>query len=743
MNRFLSYIFLPMAFLAALLSCERRREVLPPEPVPEDPSQTVTAVLPYALTVTQGMPSKASLEGDRFVFESGDMLYVKHQEGGMTRMYGRLAFDHFADPSEKRHAVFTGELNCVGGFEPERDTPLSVTLVSSTDQVHSVSNMQVADERTYTGFASSMANAIRMYGDFVASGYYIDKSFVLYQRSAFLQFTLSFGTDVAAGASMDVVLSNGAEEAVRTAAGLRVSGQRQLRFVAAFPEGYDISGHKLSLSGENDYSKTFALIPRNPQLEGNKSYSVERSMVESSAFSIQAIEDGTVVRFGYSGAEDGIQYSLDNGMSWWDYAGEDIGLDAGENVRFRGLREDYSSARLFTSSGPCTVSGQLSSLLMQSGYAAYRSTVPADAFKQAFEGNTAITGGSLVLPDMPLGGGNCYEAMFRNCTGFTSCPLSSLPATELTTSCYQEMFAGCTSLTAAPALAATTLASACCESMFKGCTSLVSAPAQLLAEEVPPGAYRFMFEGCTQLTALPDMSGMQTVQSDNWSSGKSGDSNAKNVNGGCLKMFYGCKALTTLPDMSGLRTVEGYGMYEMFANCTGLTTVSEGFLSSVTDFRQGAFFGLFEGCSNLLSAGDFLPKPQSGEPYPMTKECYRQLFKNCTKLSSVPADLLPATTLAELCYTAMFEQCPALVTAPNLPAATLVSKCYEWMFEHCAALTTITCLATNSKNVDATKQWLQNAKNTSECTFYRMEGADWNTGVSGIPSSWTVQNYTP
>lgn len=203
-------------------------------------------------------------------------------------------------------------------------------------------------------------------------------------------------------------------------------------------------------------------------------------------------------------------------------------------------------------------------------------------------------------------------------------------------------------------------------------------------------------------------------------------------------MFKGCTSLTSLPDLSGLQTVKGYGMYRMFFQCTGLTSVPAGLLSGVTQFQQGCFFGMFEECSNLVSVGDFLPKPASGDPYPLAKECYRQLFKKCTKLSSVPSDFLPATTLAELCYTGMFEQCKALVTAPDLPAETLASKCYEWMFESCSSLTSIRCLATNSKSINATDKWLQKAKNTAECTFYKKAGAVWNTGTNGIPDKWNV-----
>jgi len=374
---------------------------------------------------------------------------------------------------------------------------------------------------------------------------------------------------------------------------------------------------------------------------------------------------------------------------------------------FRGKRTGYGG--LFTSDNPVYVYGDLMSLVCDANYEPLRSLTATNAFKESFKNRTNVD----IDPEKEL----------------------VLSAETVGTSGYLSMFEGCTSLTKAPVIVATTLGETSCEAMFKNCSSLVTPPPALLAEEVPSRGYRYMFENCSSLTAPPDMSKMKTVKSGNWDPGTNSDNSAKNTHGGCLNMFKGCTSLTSLPDLSGLRSVDGYGMYEMFFQCTGLTSVPAGLLSGVTQFLQGSFFGMFEECSNLVSVGDFLPKPASGA---MAKECYRQLFRKCTKLSSVPSDFLPATTLDELCYTSMFEQCKALVTAPVLPAETMVSKCYERMFESCSSLTSIRCLATNSKSINATDKWLQKAKNTAECTFYKKRGANWNRNTNGIPDKWNV-----
>ena len=71
--------------------------------------------------------------------------------------------------------------------------------------------------------------------------------------------------------------------------------------------------------------------------------------------------------------------------------------------------------------------------------------------------------------------------------------------------------------------------------------------------------------------------------------------------------------------------------------------------------------------------------------------CYRAMFSWCTTLVAPP--VLPATTLASGCYWYMFEQC-SIMKAPVLNATTLVSECYGHMFEGCAMLNTIECYAT-------------------------------------------------
>lgn len=90
------------------------------------------------------------------------------------------------------------------------------------------------------------------------------------------------------------------------------------------------------------------------------------------------------------------------------------------------------------------------------------------------------------------------------------------------------------------------------------------------------------------------------------------------------------------------------------------------------------------------------------------KFCYRKLFQNCASLIKAP--LMPALTLEQYCYAAMYSntsiqkapELPAMtlgsysysymfestpiVKAPELPALNLKSCCYQFMFYHCSNL---------------------------------------------------------
>ena len=97
-----------------------------------------------------------------------------------------------------------------------------------------------------------------------------------------------------------------------------------------------------------------------------------------------------------------------------------------------------------------------------------------------------------------------------------------------------------------------------------------------------------------------------------------------------------------------------------------------------TTLAQNCYSNMFNGCTSLTTA-PALPATT------LAMGCYGYMFDGCTSLTTAPA--LPATTLADYCYSNMFRDCSSLTTAPALPATTLAMECYSYMFQGCTSLT--------------------------------------------------------
>ena len=134
-----------------------------------------------------------------------------------------------------------------------------------------------------------------------------------------------------------------------------------------------------------------------------------------------------------------------------------------------------------------------------------------------------------------------------------------------------------------------------------------------------------------------------------------------------------------------------------------------------------------------------------------------QLFKSAN-INSAENLILPAMTLRESCYRAMFSKALKLTISPTFIATTLASQCYKYMFEACISLTKITCLAESGMTTDSDAGALNNftgpatgigsvpstglfikSANTSIGTA---DNTTWGTGQNGIPKGWTIIDYS-
>ena len=393
--------------------------------------------------------------------------------------------------------------------------------------------------------------------------------------------------------------------------------------------------------------------------------------------------DGTF-KFSGSTTANTLSYSLDNGSTWTALANDTDSpiVTSGSKILWKGTCTPQSGNGIgrFTSTAQFDAEGNAMSLL----------------FGDDFEEQTSLNGKNFAL-----------FRLFNENTNLVSTENLSLPAITLADNCYAEMFYGCTSLTTAPTLPATTLASGCYTYMFQGCTNLTTAPT-LPATTLAISCYAYMFSGCTSLTTAPELP-------------------ATTLANYCYQhMFQECTSLTTAPTLPATRLASGCYTY-MFQGCTNLTTAPT---LPATKLSGTCYARMFLGCTSLTTAPE-LPATT------LADNCYQTMFRDCTNLTTAPS-VLPATTLTTSCYSYMFYGCTSLTTAPILPAKTLVSSCYNYMFQGCSSLNYIKAMFTTTPSTTYTRIWVSGV--ASSGTFVKNSAATWNvTGVSGIPTGWTVQ----
>lgn len=114
----------------------------------------------------------------------------------------------------------------------------------------------------------------------------------------------------------------------------------------------------------------------------------------------------------------------------------------------------------------------------------------------------------------------------------------------------------------------------------------------------------------------------------------------------------------------------------LFEYCKALTSAPE---LPATTLAEACYSEMFSGCTNLNTAPE-LPATK------LVENCYYNMFSGCTNLKTAPK--LPATKLAYWCYYGMFNDCSSLTEAPILPAETLANGCYFYMFSGCKNLKT-------------------------------------------------------
>ena len=178
--------------------------------------------------------------------------------------------------------------------------------------------------------------------------------------------------------------------------------------------------------------------------------------------------------------------------------------------------------------------------------------------------------------------------------------------------------------------------------------------------------------------------------------------------------------------------LNGTGSFNLMGNIMSLVN-STGYPSETVLQSAYAFAWLFSVNESIINASKLILPATT-----LANKCYSGMFDSCTSLTTAPE--LPSTTLGNSCYRQMFYGCTSLTSAPSiLPATTLADYCYMGMFWGCTSLNYIKCLATDISATSCTASWVNGV--SSSGTFVKNPSmSSWSTGNSGIPTNWTVQD---
>ena len=191
--------------------------------------------------------------------------------------------------------------------------------------------------------------------------------------------------------------------------------------------------------------------------------------------------------------------------------------------------------------------------------------------------------------------------------------------------------------------------------------------------------------------------------------------------------------IRTLLDWKNYSTVETQNarFCNLFQDCTALTSAPE---LPATTLAESCYSAMFSGCKSLKSA----PKLSATT---LAEGCYQFMFGGCSNLQEAPE--LPATTLANYCYNLMFYDCTSLTSTPELPATTLANACYQLMFGGCTNLSSVT-MSARSDQITSKENccygWLEDAgTGAASRTLKVKDAAAYNALANNpnyLPANW-------
>ena len=494
-------------------------------------------------------------------------------------------------------------------------------------------------------------------------------------------------------------------------------------------------------------------------------------------FKITANEDITI------SFNNDFEYNNGSSFYWTQYkANTQLNINNGEYILLKAnlIPTSENGIGTFNVSGDFSISGNVLTLT--------NDTLKAYAFKNLFKNCTSLTDISELTLTNNIAIG-CYECMFYGCSSITETPV--LESVSLADDCYKEMFYGCSSLSSINVKSEEPLSEQYSYNWVYG-----------VAEEgsfiqIPGINHPFDDNGCPAgwkqdinyidmyftIESLADSNQIKIQRSKNptnptlsyslddgetWTTTTiSGTVTFGTINTGQKIIFKGTNARFAIAYdnynfFDATKQFKVYGNIMSLFNgddfkensefdsstthhCAGLlrstylVDASNLILPSLTIYSS-SYNGMFRGDTAL----QYGPQMLATTPISTGTEHCSSMFEGCINLEE--AIDINFTTLAKQCCFRMFLMhrtskitTPKMTKSPILRCATGVSGCYDEMFKGNGNLVEVTCLLANDSA--ATNNWLVNV--SSAGTFYKSSlKTNWPTNASGVPSGWTIVDYT-
>jgi len=492
-------------------------------------------------------------------------------------------------------------------------------------------------------------------------------------------------------------------------------------------------------------------------------------------FKIKAITDITI-QF-----TNNFEYNSGASFYWSQYeANTELELDAGLELMIRSelIPTSENGIGTFIITGEFSISGDIRYLLKDNELTEY-------SFKNLFNGCTSLIDVSeLSICDTTEQ--SCYEGMFKGCTSIETSP--ALIAERLSIDCYKEMFYGCSSLNYIIIKSLDSLGEDYSENWTYGVSetgkyeSIINVEHAQGVNGIPIG-----WEGVTNfanmyftIESLKDNNAIKMQRSktpnnptlsyslddgETWTTTTiSGTVTFATINTGDKIIFKG----------NNIRFATFWDTYNYF-NTTKQFKVYGNIMSLFNgdEFKKNSEFNSStHHCAGLLRTTYLVDASNLILPaLTLYESSYNGMFRSATNLVYGPK-VLPALNIPIDGYSSMFESCTSLVEAPEILATTVsgdtalnrmfcmgrnskvtaamtkgpvlrisnpssYNNVYQQLFCGNGNIVEITVLISGTNKSFA--NWLNNVSSTG--IIKTLSGTTFTSGVNGLPSGWTVEDY--